>query len=279
MPAAPITQRSTSAKPRCVIVVPIVSNQLSALEQVSLSQLIKVLGQHPIVALAPERLRGQLPIASGSLSDTFFVDDAALESIASYNQLMLSPDFYRYFSDSDYMLIHQLDAFVFRDELRQWTAQAWDYIGPPWAYGWAYAPLYKQLDRRLKAWWSYQFEHRSGTKNRARYHALRVGNGGFSLRRIDAMLDVLSHPPKALAAYRTNGLPDYPEDLFWGVDANRQQPRLRVPDWSTALRFGVESAPSESLAHLGGTPFGCHAWYKLDLEAWRPHIAAFGHQF
>lgn len=268
---------SPSANPSCVIVVPIVSQQLNVFERVSLSQLINVLGQHSIVALAPERLRGKLPTAAGSLSDTFFVDDSALESIASYNQLMLSPDFYRYFSGTDYMLIHQLDAFVFRDELAYWAAQAWDYIGPPWAYGWAYAPMYKQLDRRLKAWWSYQLQHRNGTKNRARYHSLRVGNGGFSLRRIEAMLDVLNRPPRSLNAYRANGLPDYPEDLFWGVDANRQQQRLRVPDWSTALRFGVESAPSASLASLGGTPFGCHAWYKLDLEAWRPHIAAFGH--
>ena len=24
-------------------------------------------------------------------------------------------------------------------------------------------------------------------------------------------------------------------------------------------------------------PFGCHAWFRYDLEFWRPHIEAFGH--
>ena len=46
--------------------------------------------------------------------------------------LMLSPFFYESFLDFKYVLIHQLDVFIFKDELNYWCNQNYDYIGAPW---------------------------------------------------------------------------------------------------------------------------------------------------
>jgi hypothetical protein len=44
---------------------------------------------------------------------------------------MLSIDFYKRFRDYKFILIYQLDAYVFRDELEYWCEQDYDFIGAP----------------------------------------------------------------------------------------------------------------------------------------------------
>ena len=39
------------------------------------------------------------------------------KTLKAYNQLMMSTEFYKMFSDFDYILIYELDAFVFSDKL------------------------------------------------------------------------------------------------------------------------------------------------------------------
>lgn len=44
---------------------------------------------------------------------------------------MLEADFYRRFGKYKYMLIYQLDAFVFSDKLLDFCEMGYDYIGAP----------------------------------------------------------------------------------------------------------------------------------------------------
>ena len=59
-------------------------------------------------------------------------DPAYFTSIQGYNRLLLSTEFYQRFLGSAYLLICQLDVFVFRDELAGWVARGYDYVGAPW---------------------------------------------------------------------------------------------------------------------------------------------------
>ena len=82
---------------------------------------------------------------------------------------MLSPEFYRRFSDTDYILVCQLDAYIFRDELLSWCKKEYDYIGAPWS-----APaLYRMPILRL---WRRYFHSRRRTEK-----DFKVGNGGLSI--------------------------------------------------------------------------------------------------
>lgn len=61
-----------------------------------------------------------------------YFNEQYFDSRKSYNELMLSVDFYRSFREYQYMLIYQLDAFVFEDQLEYWCNKGYDYIGAPW---------------------------------------------------------------------------------------------------------------------------------------------------
>ena len=113
-----------------IIVVPIYRSELRETERVSLLQLQKVLGNYPRVFLAP----ASLSFDFGALGRGFGVerfDDAYFDGLSGYSCLMLSDEFYARFADYQYVLIYQLDAFVFQDTLRAFCALGYDYIGAP----------------------------------------------------------------------------------------------------------------------------------------------------
>jgi hypothetical protein len=59
------------------------------------------------------------------------VEDAWLDSHRSYNQLMLTLDFYAHYESYSHMLIAQLDAYTFDNQLVEWCQMPFSYIGAP----------------------------------------------------------------------------------------------------------------------------------------------------
>jgi hypothetical protein len=90
-------------------------------------------------------------------------DPDFFRNTTTYSALLISAGFYAAFASYDFILIHQLDVFVFRDELADWCARGYDYIGAPWF----------DVD-----WFG---EVRDAWPPATRDNV--VGNGGFSLRR------------------------------------------------------------------------------------------------
>ena len=205
-------------------------------------------------------------------------DDANFTSIATYSRLLLSPSFYRAFAHYKFILIHQLDSLVFADALSDWCQAGYDYLGAPWL-----------ADPSMPG---------RGFS--------RTGNGGLSLRRIDACLRVLepgsdhrpllwwrspwTAPLPDLARYRVvkrarvlrearRGADWYAghytlnEDHFWSDRAALFSPDFRVAPVEAALRFSFERAPRYCWRRNGGKlPFGCHAWNRWDRDFWEPYL-------
>ena len=95
-----------------VIVIPIYKDKLSPTEVISLKQLNKILGKYPRVFVAPE----SLVFDFGSLGYGIHIErfeDKWFQSTTSYSCLMMQKGFYERFSAYEYMLLHQLDVFVF----------------------------------------------------------------------------------------------------------------------------------------------------------------------
>jgi hypothetical protein len=163
----------------------------------------------------------------------------------TYSRLLLSRRFYEAFSAYDYVLVHQLDCLVFRDELEEWCARELDYVGAPW--------LPPAVDFVAEP---------------------AVGNGGFSLRRVAAFLEVLRRLPRlywrrADERYRKH------EDLFWSFGAPELVPDFRIATVEQALRFAFEVDPRRAFELAGRRlPFGCHAWAKYDRAFWEPYLLA-----
>src|SRR5690606_23718730 len=123
---------------------------------------------YPIRFFAPERLDVSYYVnKTKALSDVQVerFDDGYFKDLITYSKLLTSPLFYRRFEQYEYLLIYQDDAFIFRDDLGFWCSQGYDYIGAPF------------------------FRNYVTDFEKAPY--IGVGNGGFSLRKIESMLKIL----------------------------------------------------------------------------------------
>ena len=273
----------TSSLPASVnVVLPVYKPQLTDYERISIIQCVRVLGTYPIWLAAPRSFDSTVyrDIHPGIQVKTF--DDSYFADVQGYNRLMLSEEFYRAFADQEYMLIHQLDAFVFQDELAYWCQQNYDYIGAPWLRDRDFWGWFDRLDftlRKYVATWL-DLKKSDGITPREIISLNGVGNGGLSLRRVSAMLRWLKVFERKIAEYQRIDLHQYHEDAFWGIEVNRYWPRLRIPDYRKALHFSVEFFPQWAVEHYnnGKLPFGCHAWNIHGTDYWRPIFARYGYQ-
>lgn len=142
------------------VVVPHYREGLTDDEEISLRHLRHFLGGYDKFLAVPDGLRLALPDFSAAPFPRKFFHDTA-----TYSALMLSADFYRAFAAYEYLLLYQLDALVFSDRLAEWCARGFDYVGAPWLPGAG----------------SFVSEP-------------AVGNGGFSLRRVESFLRVAEAP-------------------------------------------------------------------------------------
>lgn len=229
------------------VVIPLYKYPLSASEAIALSQCLNVLSTHDIILLCPNRLKSNNFISQYQVKDVIFIDDKWMSSIDNYNKLMLSRFFYGLFIKYNYILIHQLDAFVFSDRLLEFIKLGYDYIGAPWIGG-------CQLKR-----YSYRGAR---AVNRLfpflnRDYLLYVGNGGFSLRRTAAFLSIIKKARFNLLTWTQN------EDTFWSYYGQKYS-HFKIPSLEIAMDFAIEL--DIDLSTVKKLPFGCHAWDKYNYE-------------
>lgn len=274
-------------KSSCVV-IPIYTSILDKKEEISLSSCLNTLSKHPIIFATYKSLDiSNFESIASKHKQEFKVEyfpESYFQSIQGYNKLLTSIEFYKRFVKFDFLLIFQLDAFVFKDELENWAEKGYDYIGAPWKEGWASA----HIDAPFQG----------------------VGNGGFSLRKIQSHLRVLRsfsyiEGPRLLAGrwlklslsgklgafpgvfakltFRNNTFHlfnDYRgnEDVFWGYHATRNFKWFNVAPIEEAIKFSFETHPkSLFFKNQEKLPFGCHGWWKYDLDFWKPHIQKQGY--
>ncbi len=264
MPGLPASQLS--------VVVPVYRPFLDANEAISLESVFRVLGAHHLVMVKPAGLdTGELETRFPFKAVETF-DPGFFESIQGYNRLLLSTGFYERFMGSAYLLICQLDVFVFRDELAGWVARGYDYVGAPWVSKTEVSVRIHQAKMALsKLFLGVQDKvYRYETRN-------RVGNGGFSLRKVEThhrlslvMKDVIDH------YLRNQGTHHFHEDIFWSVEPSKRGHPHRTPLVDEALAFSWDINPDRLFRMAGGhLPMAAHGWYKgRHLKFWAPHVAA-----
>lgn len=257
------------------IVVPLSNRkEFTPEEVISFRHLTHFLGKYDKYFVAPKDLKFEYP---GFGLKRF--DDRFFGSTAAHKKLVFSPRFYKVFREYKYILIYHLDALVFSDQLVQWCQEDLDYIGAPWIHcedtPWGKEP--------------------------------RVGNGGFSLRKIESFLKIFyssaywvepdkywesfcaSNPkyiqymnlPKKYLKHLSifNGvrrhMADYPwnDDVFFVDHATKYYPEFKITPFELGLRFAFEVAPRLCFEMNNQIlPFGCHAWNRYDRGFWEPHL-------
>lgn len=230
---------------KVVIVVPIYRTEMAWYEKISLARLYAVLPNYPLVFVSPEGLALPEVVRQGHPVMEFPRD--FFTGVAAYSRLLLSQQFYVRFRDFEYMLIYQLDAFVFVDLLQEFCSLGYDYIGGPW-----------QLQNSLQ-------QVRPG-----KYKIYHVGNGGFSLRRIEACCRLLA---------KCQGNPRYygwGEDTFWGI-AGHEDSEFRLAPLRIAYAFSIDTLAERCYRKNGNQlPFGCHGWPRFSRDFYLQAMAACG---
>lgn len=263
---------------KTAITVPVYKPSLSEYEVVSFTQVLKVLKDYDIILVCPDSLDVTKYLDLAALNNKNIeierFDSSFFEGIDGYNRLMLSLSFYQRFEQYSYILVYQTDCFLFRDELEKWVSKGYDYIGAPWLHN----------DRR--SWWTFKNRIRYTLKTLYRRYLTKgvtislgyykVGNGGLSLRKVDKSIEIIKkfEKNKRINRFRnSNGNYLYAEDVFWGCEVNRYFPHMKIPVYKEALGFSFDMNPSLCYElNKNNLPFGCHAWYRYELDFWRSFI-------
>lgn len=228
---------------KVAVVIPIYKSlraDLKWYERISLDRCIKVLGHHQIIFVAPEgRDFDYLPSNVDCKVEPF--DARYFSGRMGYNLLMLDPKFYGRFFDYDYILLYQLDAFVFSDRLSEFCELDYDYIGAPWILG--------------------SGKHSRDTLIVADKCFSVVGNGGFCLRRPRACAEVLSKHIETVRAMHVT------EDFIFAYLGQTYPQEFKLAPVVTAGRFSFEHLPERYCRKNGNVlPFGCHGWHKNSAD-------------
>ena len=247
------------------IIVPVYKSTLSPKEEVSVNQCRKILKNYPLIFIKPESLNlnkiaEKFPeFQSESFPDYYF------QGRKGYNQLMLSSEFYERFSDTEYILIYQTDAFIFRNDLKYWCDLSYDYIGPPWL----------EKERNPVAYFFRQLKMKKYPYKRD--ILLKVGNGGFSLRKVTPFIEITRNEKEYIETYlspENKGADFIPEDVFWALEPQRLGYTFNIPDYKEALAFAFDKYPAYCFDKTGELPMGCHAWSNKKMwKFWKKYIS------
>ena len=118
-------------KKECIVLIP-VYKPLEVNDKIVIKQAVDMTPGIDKAFIMPQTFVIDKSFADFSNISVERLDDSFFANIREYNRLMLDVNFYRRFSEYKYMLIHQLDAFLFKPDLHYWCNKNYDYIGAPW---------------------------------------------------------------------------------------------------------------------------------------------------
>ncbi len=229
-----------------VIVIPVYAETPDKYELKSLIQCKNILGHYDTVLIYPEDLDVSAYTEAHTTMGLMPLPSANFKDVMAYNKMLLEPSFYSYFDQYDYMLIYQLDAWVFSDQVMYWCQKGYDYIGAP------------DADRR----------HQQGVINKI--FARILFNGGLSLRHIGKSIKITTWYQRFWAKnFHGN------EDTVFSAHFARFFLLgffIKLPDFKTALKFAFEKTPEKEFAENNKElPFGCHAFRRYEPAFWEKH--------
>lgn len=143
-------------KNKCCIAIINHTEKLSDSEKLSIGKAIEVFGdKRDIFIILPDNIDTKEYEVYSEKSTILKVNNEWLSTYKAYNNTLCSSDFYKLFSDYEYVLIYQTDCWAFEDRLDEFIELGYDYYGAAWPH--------------LQD---------------------KIGNGGFSLRKVKKMIEL-----------------------------------------------------------------------------------------
>jgi hypothetical protein len=262
---------------KIIIVIPVYTTNLSYIERNTLKNNVDKLKDYDITIISPQSLdiSGIADLQNDNISMARFGNDC-FSSVEGYNKLLRSSAFYSGFSEYEYLLILQLDAFIFHNDLDVFCNKDYDYWGAPWIDFELinYKFLRTVLPLFHKSRYLRPFRNIFGKK-------YLVGNGGLSLRKVATHLQITTKFASHIQEFEKDynkwiegGATSMMEDVFWTLFVPRFYPEYKVAPWKEAINFSFEMSPRKAYTLNGNKlPFGCHAFAKVDPDFYKKFIS------
>lgn len=242
----------SSSRYKVAVLIPAYKTQMNRFERISFERCRNVLASFPRLLVCPESLditaykNCDQHIEPARFPDQFFT------SLMAYSRLCCRPEFYAPFIDYEFILIYQLDCYVFDNRLNYWCGRDFDYIGAPW-------PKYEHMTESKKIITKIPF---------LKLFLRKAGQGGFSLRKTETLYRAAHRLAKFDFLTKR-----FPEDVLWTTIGSRLYRPFRVATMDEALPFSFASS-FEICFKLNARrlPFGCHGWYTYGKEFWKDKI-------
>jgi hypothetical protein len=239
-------------KNTCAILIPIYRSEFDQDEYFSVKSSLIHLQNYDIYWVAPENINKTYYIDNFKINNFSLFKNIYFNNIQGYNKLLTSISFYKRFENYSYVLILQPDAIILNNDLAFWTQQNYDYIGAPWPKGFSLPINIKNIpiDDDILC-------------------TTFVGNGGLSLRNINACINLLEEFNDVANQWREVG---HAEDLFFSFLGNLSL-NFRLPNIVTAANFSHDIDPIYLNKLIKNkSPFGVHAWAKYERNFWENRI-------
>ena len=210
-------------KNKCCIAIINHTEKLSDSEKLSIGKAIEVFGdKRDIFIVLPDNIDTNEYEIYSDKSTILKVNNEWLSTYKAYNNTLCSSDFYKLFSDYEYMLIYQTDCWVFEDRLDEFIELNYDYYGAAWPH----------------------------LQN-------KVGNGGFSLRKVKKMIEITSK-----YKFNDDSIESHCDTWFCVTHGDE----LNICNLKVACNFAIEVPTQKYLNLLDSFPMGLHG--KIMMKYW-----------
>jgi hypothetical protein len=255
------------------IIIPIYRTHLDNYEVASLQSAFKHFNQYTITFVCPENLDLKF-LSEHNFITNFFVETFSPEyfkNIDGYNKLLLEAHFYERFSNYEYILICQTDAYVFKNDILHWTQAKYDYIGAPWIG--SERNFINLMFEKVNKF----FRKFIGKKEKNTERLFKVGNGGFSLRKVESFIKIATIEKDIISEFTATKPKNdyYIEDVFWSLYVSKKYNWYKIPNWNEALNFCIDRKPKLSLKlNNNNLPMACHGFNKKKVAPfWKKYIS------
>jgi hypothetical protein len=257
---------------KLLVVIPVYKrvDLLNKFENASLCQIINSLASnHSIVLIGPNSLKENYLKSFSSTSYSEFPSEFFI-SIDGYNRLLKSLSFYKRFYEYEFLLIAQIDAWIFGTSEDLLKFMQYDYSGAI-SYkdgncnGYNGGLSLRNVNSAIKALKSYNnYESISEIWDR-HFPSKNVIN---PYKIISFILDVLI---RKRVHHRLNFFTKCNEDIFWSVVVPNALKEFKVISSENAIKFSWEHNCTE-FYNKYPLPFGCHGWWNYNYEFWKEII-------
>ncbi|QRR03737.1 DUF5672 family protein [Dyadobacter sandarakinus] len=196
------------------VIVPVLNPDINPVEERLLHHSLQMLSGYPLIFVTYEG--ADLSIVREHHEDIDIVHFPAefFRSRDAFARLLLMEDFYLRFNWCDFLMVHELNSWIIKDELYYWCKQGYDFMKAG-AAGHVPGNFFQQLTGYSPA--------------QKEAFASGFENNGLYLCRIERMLSTLAGLKKTAYQYRHDTSLHQADAVFWKCEANRLWPRLRKP--------------------------------------------------